>query len=64
MNDLEINDIVQRYLTHPVMVIVDVKLKDDNTRGLPIKCYHCVEEIYDDGSQTSKTFKNLPGYIT
>lgn len=63
MNDLEINQIVQKYLTHPVMVIVDVKLKDDNTRGLPIKCYHCVEEISDDGSQTQKGFKNLPGSL-
>lgn len=63
MNDMEINEIVQRYLTHPVMVIVDVKLKDDSTRGLPIRAYYCVEEIYDDGSQTSKSFKNLPGTL-
>lgn len=60
-NDVMISEIVQRYVTHPVLVIVDVKLNQDpgRQRGLPVSAYYVVEETSDDGSQPTRTFKNM-----
>lgn len=61
-NDIMISEIVKRYVSHPVLVIVDVKLtQDQKTSGLPVKAYHPIEQISGDGdgSQVIKTFKNM-----
>lgn len=43
-SDQEINDLLKRYIAHPVMVIVDVR---PQTVGIPTDAYFAVEEIKD-----------------
>lgn len=43
-SDLEINDLLKRYIARPVMVIVDVR---PHTVGIPTDAYFAVEEIKD-----------------
>lgn len=57
--DLDINELVRTYCTHPVLVIVDVKPKD---LGLPTEAYLSVEEARKDGA-VSRTFEHLPSEI-
>jgi proteasome lid subunit RPN8/RPN11 len=42
--DLEINELFKRFITRPVMVIVDVR---PHTVGIPTDAYFAVEEIKD-----------------
>ncbi|KAK9462500.1 maintenance of mitochondrial structure and function-domain-containing protein [Lipomyces oligophaga] len=58
--DLEINDLFKRYTPNPLLVVVDVHLKNIN---LPTDAYYAVEEIKDDGSSTSRTFVHTPSLI-
>ncbi|RKP40114.1 maintenance of mitochondrial structure and function-domain-containing protein [Dimargaris cristalligena] len=60
-SDLEINELFKRYTPDPVLVIVDVKPKDDI--GIPTDAYFCVEEIHDDGTATTRTFMHAPSEI-
>lgn len=57
--DLQINDLIAKYCTDPVLVIVDVKPKD---LGLPTEAYISVEEVQKDGS-VNLTFEHLPSEI-
>ena len=57
--DLQIDQLVRRYTSNPVMVIIDVKPKD---LGIPTEAYHAVEEIRE-GQQQSWTFKHVPSSI-
>ncbi|KAJ1912977.1 proteasome regulatory particle subunit [Tieghemiomyces parasiticus] len=59
--DLEINELFKRYTTDPVLVIVNVKPKDDI--GIPTDAYFAVEEIHDDGTATTRTFMHAPSEI-
>ncbi|KAJ1552048.1 proteasome regulatory particle subunit, partial [Cladochytrium tenue] len=59
-SDLEINELIKRYVPNPVLVIVDVRPKDI---GLPTDAYFAVEEIHDDGTATTKTFNHIPSVI-
>ncbi|KAI0080543.1 Mov34-domain-containing protein [Panus rudis PR-1116 ss-1] len=59
-SDLEINDLLKRYIARPVMVIVDVR---PQTVGIPTDAYFAVEEIKDDGTETRKTFLHVPSAI-
>lgn len=43
-NDIAIQELVSRYCTNPVLVIVDPKPKDF---GLPTDAYYAVEEVHD-----------------
>ena len=43
-SDLEINEVLKRYIAKPVMVIVDVRQRDN---GLPTDAYFAVDEIKD-----------------
>lgn len=57
--DLQINDLINKYCTDPVLVIVDVKPKD---LGLPTEAYVSVEEVQKDGS-VNRTFEHLSSEI-
>lgn len=59
-NDIFINDLIKRYCSNSVLVIVDVKPKDS---GLPTEAYYAVEEVHDDGTPTSKTFEHISSEI-
>ncbi|MEQ2276991.1 hypothetical protein XENORESO_017073 [Xenotaenia resolanae] len=59
-NDIAINELIKRYCTNSVLVIIDVKPKD---LGLPTEAYISVEEIHDDGTPTSKTFEHITSEI-
>jgi len=57
--DLQIDQLVRRYTSNPVMVIIDVKPKE---LGIPTEAYHAVEEILE-GKQQQWTFKHVPSEI-
>jgi len=57
--DLQIDRLVRRYTSKPVMVIIDVKPKE---LGIPTEAYFAVEEILE-GQQLSTTFKHVPSVI-
>ena len=59
-NDIAINDLIKRYNPYSVLVIIDAKPKE---LGLPTEAYVAVEEVHDDGTPTSKTFKHIPSEI-
>jgi len=59
-SDQEINDLFERFIARPVMVIVDVR---PQTVGIPTDAYFAVEEIKDDGTETRKTFLHVPSAI-
>lgn len=59
-SDQEINDLFKRFIPRPVMVIIDVR---PTTVGIPTDAYFSVEEIKDDGSETTKTFLHVPSAI-
>ncbi|XP_035680649.1 26S proteasome non-ATPase regulatory subunit 7-like [Branchiostoma floridae] len=60
VNDIAINDLMRRYCSASVLVIIDAKPKD---LGLPTEAYIEVEEVHDDGTPTSKTFEHVPSEI-
>merc|ERR1711997_845355 len=55
-NDILINDLIRRYCSHSVLVIIDAK---PTKIGLPTEAYKSVEEIHDDGTPTTKTFEHV-----
>ena len=55
-NDLEINEIIRRYIPNPVLIVIDVRPKDV---GLPTDAYIAVEEIGDDEQQLVVVFITL-----
>ena len=64
-SDLEINDLLKRYIARPVMVIVDVR---PHTVGIPTDAYFAVEEIKDvrhptaDGVRCALTLSYSPAF--
>merc|ERR1739838_536972 len=59
-NDIAINDLLRKYCSHSVLVIIDAKPKNI---GLPTEAYKAVEEVHDDGTPTIKTFEHVPSEI-
>lgn len=59
-NDIDIHDLIKRYNSNAVLVIIDAKPKE---LGLPTEAYVSVEEVHDDGTPTTKTFKHVPSDI-
>nr|XP_026690998.1 26S proteasome non-ATPase regulatory subunit 7-like [Ciona intestinalis] len=59
-NDIAINDLIRRYNPNAVLVIIDAKPKE---LGLPTEAYISVEQVHDDGTPTTKTFKHIPSEI-
>jgi 26S proteasome regulatory subunit N8 len=59
-NDLEIHEVFRRYHPNPVMVIIDVQLKEE--LEIPTKAYVTVDEIKKDGT-VQKKFEHLPAEI-
>merc|ERR1711923_323128 len=59
-NDIAINDLLRKYCSQSILVIVDPK----PTRiGLPTEAYRAVEEVHDDGTPTTKTFEHVASEI-
>lgn len=66
-SDLEINQVIKRYTSKPVMVIVDIRPDGERGSGkgaIPTDAYFAVEEIKDDGTTTQNTFLHVPSLIT
>uniref|UniRef100_A0A8D8ZW45 26S proteasome non-ATPase regulatory subunit 7 n=1 Tax=Cacopsylla melanoneura TaxID=428564 RepID=A0A8D8ZW45_9HEMI len=59
-NDIQINELIRRYCTNSVLVIIDAKPKE---LGLPTEAYRVVDEVHDDGSPTTKTFDHVSSEI-
>jgi len=59
-NDVHINDLVRRYCSSSVLVIIDAKPRD---LGLPTEAYRSVEEVHEDGTPTTKTFEHVASEI-
>lgn len=59
-NDIKINELIRRFNTNSVLVIIDAKPK---VLGLPTEAYIAIEEVHDDGTPTSKTFDHIPSEI-
>ncbi|XP_039265143.1 26S proteasome non-ATPase regulatory subunit 7-like [Styela clava] len=59
-NDIAINELIKRYNSNAVLVVIDAKPKE---LGLPTEAYISVEEIHDDGTPTSRTFEHVPSEI-
>jgi len=49
-NDIAINELMRKYIPHPVYVIIDVKPKE---LGFPTKAYLAVKEEKEDGTSSS-----------
>ena len=59
-SDLEINELMKRFVPRPVMVIVDPRQQDV---GIPTDAFVAVDEIKDDGTAAQKTFMHVPTTI-
>ncbi|KAL9959157.1 hypothetical protein ACROYT_G036247 [Oculina patagonica] len=59
-NDVKVNELIRRYCSNSVLVIIDAKPKD---LGLPTDAYVAVEEVHDDGTPTTKTFEHISSEI-
>ncbi|PWN44774.1 Mov34-domain-containing protein [Ceraceosorus guamensis] len=59
-SDLDINDLMKRFMPKPVMVIVDPRSRDT---GIPTDAYIAIEEIKEDGTAAQKTFVHVPSSI-
>jgi len=59
-NDIDIHELIKKYNPNAVLVIIDAKPK---AIGLPTEAYMSIEEVHDDGTPTSKTFKHIPSEI-
>ncbi|KAJ1470908.1 maintenance of mitochondrial structure and function-domain-containing protein, partial [Baffinella frigidus] len=60
-SDLEINEVLKRYVKNPVFVIIDVQPKDE--LGIPTEAYVAIEEVRDDGTPTRRAFVHLESEI-
>ncbi|OMJ15699.1 26S proteasome regulatory subunit rpn-8 [Smittium culicis] len=58
--DLEINELFKKYVTNPVLVVVNVA---QEKIGLPTKAYFAVERIHNDGTATTKNFEHVSSEI-
>lgn len=57
-SDLEINEVIKRYTSRPVMVIVDVRPDNERLGGdIPTDAYFAVEEIKDVGPPSPLYFQ-------
>jgi len=59
-SDLEINELFKKFIPKPVLVVIDVKPKD---LEIPTEAYFAVEEVHDDGTETTQTFIHVPSSI-
>jgi len=59
-NDVLINELVRRYCSSSVLVIIDAKPRE---LGLPTEAYRAVEEVHEDGTPTTKSFEHVPSEI-
>lgn len=58
-SDLAINALFQKYITNPVLVVVNVQPQE----SLPTSAYFAMEEIHEDGTAATHTFLHLASAI-
>jgi 26S proteasome regulatory subunit N8 len=59
-NDVQINELIRRYCSSSVLVIIDAKPRE---LGLPTEAYRAVEEVHEDGTPTTKSFEHVTSEI-
>lgn len=59
--DIDINELMRRYTTDPVLVIIDVNPKDD--LEIPTQAYISVENKPEEQSKAERTFSHIPSEI-
>jgi 26S proteasome regulatory subunit N8 len=63
-SDIDIHKVfMERYLKHPVYVIIDVKMSGDTGSTIPTDAYYAVMEREDELSQPKLTFKHVDSEI-
>lgn len=58
-NDIDIDTLFRRYVTSPILVIIDVR---PDSEGIPTQAYYSVE-LLDEAKNTARTFANLPSEV-
>jgi 26S proteasome regulatory subunit N8 len=59
-SDLDINDVIKKFTSHPILVVIDVHYKEI---GLPTDAYIAVEELQSRSKTSKWTFQHLPTEI-
>lgn len=59
--DLEINELIRRYTSHPVLTIIDVNPKDD--LEIPTEAYISLESENENQSKIRRSFVHIPSEI-
>lgn len=59
-SDLKINDVFRKFVSNPLLVIVDVQPRPV---GIPTDAYFAVDDIKHDGSKAERTFIHVPSLI-
>ena len=59
-NDIKINEVIKRFVAHPVLVVVDTQLQSS---GLPTRAYVAVNQIHNDGTPATQTFEHVASEI-
>jgi 26S proteasome regulatory subunit N8 len=57
-NDLEIHEVLRRYVANPVLVVIDVQLKEE--LEIPTRAYVAVDEQQADGTAAGRRLAHLP----
>lgn len=58
--DLKIDEMFRKYLTHPVLVIIDVR---PSVEDIPCKAYFSEETVQEDGKAIVRTFKHISSEV-
>ena len=59
-NDLQIEELMRKYVARPVFVIIDVR---PDFEGVPVKTYTALETLQEDGKETKLEFTHLASRI-
>lgn len=59
-NDIKIDEVMRRFCSNPVFVIIDVRPHVEN---IPTTAYLSVEEVESDGKEIQRSFKHIPSSV-
>lgn len=59
-SDLDIHELFKKYITHPVLVVIDVEPK---AHGIPTDAYIAIEELQEGRLSSSWSFAHVPSMI-
>lgn len=60
-SDLDINELMRKYTSEPILIVIDVKAKD--TLEVPVNAYVSVPNRPEEQSKQRRTFMNIPSEI-